>query len=505
LRLYGKRYAMEFDVVVIGGGPAGSTAGRLLAEWGYSVVLFDRLEKRKPSLAESLPPSTRKLFGFLGILHRLEAARFYRSSGNTVWWGDPEARVERFGGSNQSWGYQVLRSDFDELLLDLAASARVLVRPNATVLKVNLEADHRVSIQYDDVGDTRTACEARFVLDCSGRSGVIARRGFRKKEARYATLAIAGEWRNETGWGLKDPTHTLVEAYPDGWAWSIPLSAERRHFTVMVDPQQVQASRGRSLKEIYFDEMGKTVQFKIILSNATMEGAPWGCDASLYSAETFGGPQFILVGDAASFIDPLSSFGVKKALASAWIAAVVANTCFKKPALRQIALDMFSNRERQVYASHLRQSERYYQEAALRYPTPFWTARAQVAEGTQIWDPDEEELKRDPDVLAAFEALKQSRAIQLQCARDVRVEKRPGIEGNEVVLKESLVSPGLPSGARFLGGVNLPRLLEIAGKHSQVPDLFAAYNRICPPVDLGNFLGTLSVLLAKGILRNLHH
>ena len=61
-----------YDVAVIGGGPAGSTAGRLLAEWGYSVVLFNRLEKRKPSLAESLPPSTRKLFGFLGILQRLE-------------------------------------------------------------------------------------------------------------------------------------------------------------------------------------------------------------------------------------------------------------------------------------------------------------------------------------------------------------------------------------------------------------------------------------------------
>jgi flavin-dependent dehydrogenase len=378
------------------------------------------------------------------------------------------------------------------------------VRPNATVLKVNLEVDHRVSIQYDDAGDSR-ACEARFVLDCSGRSGVIARRGLRKKENRFSTLAIAGAWHSKTGWGLRDTTHTLVEAYPDGWAWSVPLSAQRRHFTVMVDAQQVQASRGRSLEEIYFDEMGKTVRFKTILSHATTEGAPWGCDASLYSSETFAGPQFILVGDAASFIDPLSSFGVKKALASAWMAAVVANTCFKKPALRQIALAMFSNRERQVYASYLRQSARYFQEASIRYPTPFWIARARVAEGSQIWDPDEEELKHDPDVLAAFDALKNSRAIRLQCAQDVRVEERAGIEGNEVVLKESLVSPGLPSGARFLGGVNLPRLLEIAEEHGQVPDLFAAYNRICPPVDLGNFLGTLSVLLAKGILRNLHH
>ena len=79
--------AKALDVAVIGAGPAGSTIGRLLAEWGYSVLILSKPEGRNPSLAESLPPSSRKLFSFLGILDPLDKARFYRTSGNTVWWG----------------------------------------------------------------------------------------------------------------------------------------------------------------------------------------------------------------------------------------------------------------------------------------------------------------------------------------------------------------------------------------------------------------------------------
>src|SRR5216117_4040275 len=136
----------EFDVVIIGGGPAGSTAGRLLAEWGYSVLLLTRPEKKYPSLAESLPPSCRKVFGFLGILDSMESAGFYKSRGNTAWWGDPEGRVENFAGSSALWGYQVLRSDLDRLLLSLARSAGTLVFEDAIARRVNLRNEDRVLV-----------------------------------------------------------------------------------------------------------------------------------------------------------------------------------------------------------------------------------------------------------------------------------------------------------------------------------------------------------------------
>ncbi len=170
--------------------------------------------------------------------------------------------------------------------------------------------------------------------------------------------------------------------------------------------------------------------------------------------------------------------------------------------MREVALEFFSNRERQVYLNYLKQSVRYYEEAAARHVHRFWTDRAQARVGADLWVADEEELKHDPEVLATFDALKKSAFIKLRRRGSLSIEKQATINGREVVLEEVLVSPGLPSGLRFLGGVNLPTLVEIASEHSQVPDLFEAYNRICPPVELSNFLGSLSVLLAKGILIN---
>ncbi len=487
--------AETFDVVVIGGGPAGSTAARLLAQWGHSTLILNKPPAKHPALAESLPPTCRKLFGFLGILERLDAAGFYPARGNTVWWGDSRTRAENFDRP----GYQVLRSDFDRLLLELAGVSGAHIRHGAAARDVDLSVPDQARIEYEPARGAKASVAARYVLDCSGRAGVVARKALRRKE-RYSTLAIAGVWKQDHDRQVPDAGHTLVETYRDGWAWSVPISSEMRCFAVMVNGHE--APRSRGLKDLYRADLDKTIHFKRILSEATLTSGPWSCDASLYFASRYAGPNFLLVGDAGSFIEPLSSFGVKKAIASAWVAAVAVHTCLKRPEIREAALDFFSAREQQVYASYLRQSARYFQEAAQYHPHPFWLARAQTGLDSHAWEPDEEELKRDPEVLAAFESLKQSPSINLRVSPGVRVEKKAVIDGREIALVDAVVSPGLPGGVRFLGNVNLPRLLKIAAGYNQVPDLFDAYNRLCPPVEIPNFLGALSVLLAKGILTN---
>ncbi|MFQ5930095.1 MAG: NAD(P)/FAD-dependent oxidoreductase [Acidobacteriota bacterium] len=493
----------SFDVAVIGGGPAGSTIGRLLTEWGYSVFIVCKPPGSGPSLAESLPPSIRKLFSFLGILSAIDQAGFYRTSGNTVWWGDAAGRVERFSGPASSWGYQVLRSDFDRLLLGLAREAGARVCSNGIVRHVDCHTGDLAHFEYGTAGGKKTQVTAKFILDCSGRAGVIARsQGLRKKGPGYNTLAVASFWQNDSGWKLEDETHTLVETYRDGWAWSVPLSPTMRCFTVMVDSRTTQLNRTSGLRSIYQSEIEKTKHFKRLLSGSTMKTAPWGCDASLYWAQSYARPQFLLVGDAASVVNPLSSYGVKKALASAWVGAVVVNTCLRRAEMREAALEFYSHREHEVYLSYLRQSLRYFEEAAAVHSHPFWMDRAQSRVDEDLWVADEEELKRDPKVLAAFDALKKSPCIRLRRGEGVSIEKKAAIAGREVVLEQALIGPGLPSGLRFLGGVDLPTLVGVGGEHSQVPDLFEAYNRIGSGVDLPNFLGALSVLLAKGILIN---
>ena len=466
------------DVAIIGGGPAGSTAGRLLAQWGYDVSILTAPPSKRPGLAECLPPSTRKLFQFLGIQDAVDAAAFLRTTGNTVWWGKTGRRVENYP---EGWGYQVPRCGFDELLLCLAREAGAYVR-------IGKAMRSRAGIDFVE-SDKRTRIGAKFLIDCSGRAGVFGR-ALRIREKNSHTVALCGVWRNDRGWNVPDASHTLVEAYGDGWAWSVPISRQVRYVAFMVDTGQTKMVRGKGLASTYHAELAKTRAFREIFSRGTLERAPWGCDASLYSAREYSGPGFLLAGDAGSFIDPLSSFGVKKAIVSAWVAAVVVNTCLLRPGMREIALQFFDNRERQVYDDYLRQSATLFRAADGKHP--FWEHRAEFSESALADD--------RAGIQEALEKLKRKRVLRLRRAANVRMETRPAIEGREIVLGDALVASGAGEPLDYFESVSLPRLVEIAERYQQVPDMFEAYNRTNSPVPLPNFLAALSSLVARRIL-----
>ena len=405
------------------------------------------------------------------MLAAVESAGFYRSTGNTVWWGDAAPRSERF--ADGATGYQVQRADFDQLLRDLAVAAGATLSPDAMVRAVELpeltdglrgtsrpdETPPRrgtgcARIEYEDLDRERRSLTASFALDCSGRAGVIARRGLRQHEAAPATLALVGVWQRDAGWQLQDETHTLVETYRDGWAWSVPLSRSVRYFTAMVDPRATDLERDKQLSVVYRHEIEKTRQFSKLTASATLRGEPWGCDASLYSARRYAGPHFLLLGDAASFIDPLSSFGVKKALASAWMAGVVVHTCLGKPDMVEPALELFSTNEHDIYTGFRRQSARYFTEAGSEHDHPFWTGRSTATDGIDIGamqDPDVERLRREsrsPEGLPGVEAECGHSATAVEPLSD---GARPGISGREVVLEDRLIFPG-PLVARNASG-----------------------------------------------------
>jgi flavin-dependent dehydrogenase len=203
-----------FDAAIIGGGPAGATAGRLLAQWGHSVTILAASPSRNAGLAECLPPSNRKLFHFLDIQEAIDRAGFFPTTGNTVWWGKKRRRTEPYPDGT---GYQVRRADFDRLLLELAGAAGAQVQVGKAFHVPDADGA-RVEFQTDA---DRAALPARFILDCSGRAGVIGR-SVRVKEKNSRTVALCGIWRSERGWKLPDASHTLVEAYSDGWACSVP-------------------------------------------------------------------------------------------------------------------------------------------------------------------------------------------------------------------------------------------------------------------------------------------
>lgn len=482
--------AVNTDAVVVGGGPAGSAVGRTLASWGHSVVILTATSDRARGLAESLPPSTQKLLGRIGALDAVERAGFYRATGNTAWWASREPRVERFGDTH---GYQVFRPEFDRVLLDVASEAGADVRCDARVRAVAFD-DRGAHVDYEHRG-TPSTVDARIALDCSGRVGVIGRR-YRCAQAGHRTYSIVGVWLRDA-WDLPDPTHTVVETFDDGWAWSVPVDRTTRHVGVMVDG--LSSGAAGVLEPTYRAELAKTPAMSAIVDGAVLQHV-WACDASLYHSTAFAGEHFLLVGDAASFIDPLSSFGVKKALASAWIGAVTANTWLLHTDRRQAALDFFSNWERQVYSTNLKRSRDFAREAFERHPYPFWAARSAVEVEPVPGEIDEEALFRAADVQAAFERLKMHASLVLVRGEAMSFTKKSIIHGREIVVEDAIALREAPDGVRYIAGVDLLKLGEMACRHRQVSDLFEAYCRSCGAVSMRSLLGTLSVLVARGVL-----
>jgi len=451
---------------VLGGGPAGSTAAKLLAEWGHSVRLITR-PSADSRLAVSVPPSCHKLFAAIGVSAAIDRSDFVRSTGNTVWWGRHEPRVEMFADAARGW--QVPTQVFEDLLLSEAAGAGVSIERR-------LIADADLS-----------ARPGGFVIDATGRSGVVARaEGVRVYHEGPRTVALAASWRRLGPWPVPDATHTLIESYESGWAWSVPTSPLVRHIAVMIDPQRSGLVRGAPAREIYLAEVAKTMAFRTLVAAAEFVDGPWGWDASGYRAERYAGDSWLLAGDAGSFIDPLSSAGVKKALASGWLAAVAVHTSLVSPGMRADALAFFSQREQEIERHHSRMSRQFLAEAAPTHPHAFWRDRSDAPEVPTAADA--------AAVRAAFDRLRTAPAVRFGQG-EACLEPRPRILGHQIVLDSHIIVGD--ESIRFVAGIDVVSLTELAPHFSQVPDLFEAYCRVHGEAPLHDFLFALATAVAR--------
>jgi FAD-dependent halogenase len=495
------------EVVVIGAGPGGASAARLLSSLGHRVTVLTRPAAR-PALAESIPPSATKLLAHLGWDALVDRAGFIRSTGNTVLWGSGGAvgggrdgiRETYYaeGAEGRQLGYQVDRGVLNELLLDDVRRTQCRVLDDVTVTGVRDGV-----ITYADAAGEQTM-RADWVLDCSGRGAVVGRAGWRQAIPLQRTLAIAALWERAGSWPLPDATHTIVESHADGWAWSVPLSMTRRHVTVMIDPGLTKLGAHADLRDAYASELSRVPGLSSLTREATLLAEPFARDASAYRCTRVCGPGLVLVGDAASFVDPLSSFGIKKALASAWLGAVVVHSCLIDAAMTQPALALFESREAAMFDA-LDRARVELAQSALDHgaASAFWAARALPGSGDSAppnEDPDGALLRDDPDVRAAFDELKRRESITFAANATLEWVQQPTVQDNRVVLESRLSLPAYPRGIRYVRSIDLAKVVDLAPKVSQVPDLYELYCRSVAPVPLADFLGVLSFLVGKRVL-----
>lgn len=497
------------DVIVLGGGPAGCAAATLLARRSHRVVMVCPEAPTAGDLAVSIPPSARRVLDELGALAAVESAGLYPNHGNSVCWAEAEPRTESFRA--EAAGYHTDRTGLEVALRGVAETAGVRVL-SGHLARSAVASEVGWSIRCDGPEGAHTL-DAHWVIDATGRHGLIARKEGREPDRSTTTLAVVRRWRRPGGWPEADRHRTFIESYPTGWAWSVPLADDLRCYTVMIDQRDADVG-SEDLGRVLERELGTTRLLGRSREGAEAVGEAWACPASLYRASRYGREGLLLAGDAGSFIDPLSSYGVKKALSSGWLAGIVANTALIEPEMARTAVDFFDAREREVYRRYRQASVPFFESAARAYATPYWTERADAARraggaqpGSRPGDPS-----RDPDAIgpdvpedevrAAFDAIRARDVLGAMRGSTLREFEGPGVAGHRIVMERRLATGQCPDGVRYVRGVDLLRLVDAATANHDVPDGWTAYNDTGPAVTLPDYLTALSTAFAMGILEH---
>lgn len=473
--------------------------------WGHRVALLTRPSSRR-ALAESITPSGIHLLERVGAHDEVLGTGFVRSTGNTVWWGGDPERDEAFPAG--TFGLQVHRSAFDRVLLAAAARAGVSLREGASVREARTASHGERVVQFELSGAVQEE-RARWVLDCSGRGGLLSR-DVRVTDVAARTTALVGIWECAEGWAVPDWTRTTVESSPTGWVWSIPVSASRRYVTAMVDPA-VSGLRGVALPQAYGRALESCPRHLAMVGAAALAESPFAVDATPYHATRVSEDGVLLVGDAASFVDPLASFGIKKAMAAAWLAAVVAHTALTEPSMGAPARDLFERWEAESHAALWRGVHEYATLAdsvkdrsgdsgASSTDQAYWGHRSERRPTELDVGLDAKVLRTDHEVVAALNALRTREHLHVRISPSCTIASQPTVQGNRVVLTEHFTTPRLAAGVRYLRNIDLLYLARIAVEQNRVPDVIEAYNRGRAVAPLADLLGALSVLVAKGVL-----
>ncbi len=367
------------DIIIIGGGPGGSTAAALLARHGSRVTLLERERFPRDHVGESLLPASMPILRQLGVLHQIEAARFPKKYGATMLWGaDPEPWTWRFAETNRSYphAYQVWRPTFDKILLDNARSLGVDVREESAVTRPMLEADRVAGVEYRAPDGSARSMRADWVIDASGQAAILGRAlNLRQWDPHFRNMALYAYFDGASRLPEPDSANIFIESYQRGWTWNIPLAGGKASVGAVVDSERGQ--RGiteRGVHDYYMEQLHSAARTARMIADARLIAPPRVVKDWSYTSARMIGDGWILVGDAACFIDPLFSSGVHLAMMSALMAAAYIRAVTADPTMRQSAARLYQRLYRKEYG-HFRELARLFYSSNRTVESYFWEAR----------------------------------------------------------------------------------------------------------------------------------
>ena len=315
------------DVVVIGGGPAGSTVSTLIAQHGYRVALFERETFPRFHVGESLIPETYWVLERLNMLPKLRQSPFLKKYSVQFVTAEGKESAPFYFWDNKphecSQTWQVVRSEFDQMMLENAREHGVAAHEGMRVMDVLFEGDRAVgvTVKLDD-GSLQTV-RAKVVVDASGQNGLLMNRlGLRVWDPVLNKGAVWTYWEGAHRDAGRDEGATLVlqAGGGAGWFWYIPLHNNIVSVGV-VAPSDYLFGRRKEYSQTYDDEVERCLAVKKRVSKGARITGYFATKDHSYRSRQVAGNGWVLVGDAFGFLDPLYSSGVLLALKSGEFAA----------------------------------------------------------------------------------------------------------------------------------------------------------------------------------------
>ena len=338
--------ASDCDVLVIGGGPAGSTAAALLAERGYRVTLLEKAHHPRFHIGESLLPANLPLLERLGVADAVKAIGMEKWGAEFVSpWHDHKQPFEFADAMDKSMplAYQVRRSEFDEILIRNASSKNARVVEGCQVQDVSFLPGNEgalVQARHDD-GCIETVT-TRFVLDASGRDTFLGNRFKAKQQnTKHNSAAIYGHFTGaERNPGKAEGNITLYW-FEHGWFWFIPLADGATSVGAVVWPYYLKTRKAKSLEQFFRETTALCAPLHARLQHARLISPVEATGNYSYVCDRTHGSNYLLLGDAYTFIDPVFSSGVMLAMQSAFAGADAVDTCLRHPRQSAAALKKF--------------------------------------------------------------------------------------------------------------------------------------------------------------------
>lgn len=309
------------DVLVIGGGPAGTTFATLMTNNGWDVTLLEKQHHPRFHIGESLLPMNLPILERLGVLDKVHSIGVAKLGADfTIGNSGSDEQTFYFHealGDSPPYAFEVRRSDFDRVLFDNSRESGVHAIEGMKVTKASAGPDgsHEVSA-IDERGDEHQWV-TRYLVDASGRDTFLSRaNGWKIRNDKHVSAAVFGHFRGVTRRSGDDQGNISIYWFKQGWVWMIPLQDDIMSVGAVCEPEYLR-TRSNNLDAFLLKTLAGMEETAARMKTATVDLPAKATSNYSYLSNRMSGPGFIMVGDAFAFVDPVFSSGVYLAMNSA--------------------------------------------------------------------------------------------------------------------------------------------------------------------------------------------